>query len=340
MFIAVFVIEIILRVCIPYYVRPPYLQRVFEITPNVMPGLVGIKNYSINSLGVRGDEIEKPYDHYVIAIGGSTTECLSLDDNETWPYLIQKMLNEKGKHVWVGNAGKSGAKIQEHVEDLPQLIKQFPQVKTVVILVGVNEVYAILRNTLEQNSSFNFSIPEFLKNLFVWKQIQTFSRKYFTQVHLNQENTADYYKLVRENRRRSSKVDTAPDFSNYLIQYQASIRQLNEICTENAVRCIFLTQPTMWRENLNSEEDSLLWFGWGGYDQMTSGKYYSVEVLSKVMSKLNDALLRECKNQKLECIDLANLLEKDTTTFYDDCHFNISGSLKVAKILSGYLINP
>ncbi|KIX12937.1 hypothetical protein X474_16690 [Dethiosulfatarculus sandiegensis] len=32
------------------------------------------------------------------------------------------------------------------------------------------------------------------------------------------------------------------------------------------------------------------------------------------------------KQEKYPCLDLAELLPKDTTVFYDDCHFNEGGA--------------
>jgi hypothetical protein len=41
----------------------------------------------------------------------------------------------------------------------------------------------------------------------------------------------------------------------------------------------------------------------------------------------------------VECIDLATTLEKDTTVFYDDVHFNESGAQKVSKTVSNYFLS-
>jgi len=38
-------------------------------------------------------------------------------------------------------------------------------------------------------------------------------------------------------------------------------------------------------------------------------------------------------------LDLASLLQKDTTVFYDDVHFNESGAEKVSNIIAQYFFN-
>ena len=56
------------------------------------------------------------------------------------------------------------------------------------------------------------------------------------------------------------------------------------------------------------------------------------------MGMYNETLLTVCRNRRIECIDLESSLPKDTTVFYDDVHFNVSGSRKVAEIVSNYLL--
>jgi len=53
---------------------------------------------------------------------------------------------------------------------------------------------------------------------------------------------------------------------------------------------------------------------------------------------LPSASLRICQERRVECLDLAPLLEKDTTVFYDDVHFNESGARKVAQAVSRYVL--
>ena len=65
--------------------------------------------------------------------------------------------------------------------------------------------------------------------------------------------------------------------------------------------------------------------------------YYTVRALNEGMTGYNAALLQVCKDRGVECIDLASLLPKDLTTFYDDEHFNENGAARVAEIVAEYL---
>ena len=67
-----------------------------------------------NSHGFRGNEFEKekPDNTFrIFTLGGSTTEGVGAEDDETWPAHLQQIINEKitGKNIEVINFGLSGA---------------------------------------------------------------------------------------------------------------------------------------------------------------------------------------------------------------------------------------
>src|SRR5260370_37805028 len=94
----------------------------------------------------------------------------------------------------------------------------------------------------------------------------------------------------------------------------------------------------MWKPGLSEELNSLLWLGGVGDFQRKSAKpYYSVEALANGMKQYNDVLLRVCRQRGIESVDLS-YLEKDTTVFYDDVHFNEGGARKVSSVLASYFL--
>ena len=92
----------------------------------------------------------------------------------------------------------------------------------------------------------------------------------------------------------------------------------------------------MWRENLSPEENALLWFGWVRRESQPSG-YLSAADLAIAMDTFNRELLSVCAHDRMECFDLASMVPKDTTAFYDDAHFNEGGARIVADLLADYL---
>jgi hypothetical protein len=103
---------------------------------------------------------------------------------------------------------------------------------------------------------------------------------------------------------------------------------------------IIMTQPTMWKPGLSQELEGLLWLGgMGNYQNESHKVYYSSEALGKGMNLYNNTLLEICRMRQVECVDLSSILEKDTTVFFDDDHFNESGAKKVSTVLSTYILS-
>ncbi|MCI0545958.1 MAG: SGNH/GDSL hydrolase family protein, partial [Candidatus Rokubacteria bacterium] len=137
--------ELCLRALAPraggFYVWAPGLERTFHPLPGTMPGVEGPSSFRINSIGLRSAEPAAGSDPRILCVGGSTTECLYLDQEETWPALVEKQL---GPGAWVGNAGRSGRQTRDHVVQLERLLPLFEGLDRVVLLVGVNDLGLVL----------------------------------------------------------------------------------------------------------------------------------------------------------------------------------------------------
>ncbi len=357
--LALLVAEAALRLALPnsYYIWPPNLRQVFRPDPKTVPGISGESQFEINSLGLRGDELTPSRTYRILAIGGSTTECLYLDQLKTWPHLLQAALNDSthsGK-VWVGIAGMSGRNTRHHLIAMRYLPIEKMRIDAVVLLIGVNDFQeylanphspskseeALLNETFTGGMRHSQSDDPFFKKTAIWRLLRNVKTQYLRKVDQNkvQDHFGKILDTWREHRRRATKIRTElPELTPDLESYANNVNQLIDIAKQKSVRLIFITQPTMWKPGLSEELNSLLWFGGVGDFQRESGKpYYSVEALANGMKQYNDVLLRVCRQRGIECIDLA-YLEKDATVFYDDVHFNESGAKKVASVLASYFL--
>jgi lysophospholipase L1-like esterase len=362
---ALVVAETILRFALPangFYVWPPHLQRVFKPYQDVMPGISGESRFESNSLGIRGDEPRSSHTYRILAIGGSTTECLYLDQFETWPYLLQKTLNENAPfhNVWVGNAGMGGRTTRHHLTAMRYLPLKEMRVDAVIFLVGFNDfskrlsqdesydphflarpganeklVYETFRGT----SMRPYTNSPFFKKTALWQMLMKAKEMFLRKNIEVQDEAGRFYVTWRELRQGASEIrNELPKLSSALEEYARNINMIIDVAQQKSVRLIFLTQPTMWKPGLSEELSSLLWGGRVGALQQISGKpYYSVEALEIGMKRYNEILLNICQTRGMECIDLSDL-EKDTTVFYDDAHFNESGARKISMVLSNHIL--
>ena len=101
-----------------------------------------------------------------------------------------------------------------------------------------------------------------------------------------------------------------------------------------------MTQPTIWRDDLPRESLERLWVGGPPLNEpVEGGEYFTVDALARGMTQFNDAMLSVCRNRGIECIDLANELQKDSSYFWDDVHYTDRGSRRVADIVAGHLLD-
>jgi hypothetical protein len=148
-------------------------------------------------------------------------------------------------------------------------------------------------------------------------------------------NFEDY--LVQQRKlRNKSKTVPLPDLGSAIEQYRKGVLALSAECGKQGLRCLFLTQPTMWRDDLNQTERDLIWSGGVGLPGATKG-YVSIDDLARAMARYNRTLLDACSSKGLECYDLATHVPKDESAMFDDYHFNENGAHIVAGLLAGYL---
>ena len=364
--IAVVLCELGLRALLPsagdYYAHKPYLRVNFEPSPKIMPGIEGVSRYFVNSMGVRGDEFSHDDTYRILAIGGSTTECNYLDQSETWQFLLQEKLNKNTQNhkVWVGNVGKGGITSRHHILQMKYLLPQFEDIDAVIMLLGLND----LSNRLAQDIHYdphsldrpgskekqlleafsvlpvghNLALP-YYKRAALWHLGRKVKYRIFHSGHI-QDRGGRYLQSWRRHRRNATTIrNELPDLSTALEEYCRNIDTIVDLARDKSVRIIFVTQPVLWRSGLPDELKNLLWFGGvGRYRQSIEREYYSVEALATGMDMYNETLLWVSRIRQVECFDLASCLVKDTTVFYDDCHFNEDGSERVAELLARYLL--
>ena len=358
------VAEVALRMTSPsgYLIWKPNFSTTFYPEPGVMPGITGESRLRTSSIGLRADELTTAHAYRILTLGGSTTECLFLDQSETWPQLVQDALNSnpKAPWTWVGNGGLSGRNSRHHVMAVRHLQLGDMKLDAIVVLAGANDLSIQLsqgdafdpkalqrpdqqRSLIEETfTGMRRSNPHepWLKQMMLWQLARTLKAKVIGKPNtgLVQDQAGDIYVKWRKHRQEATDIrPLLPDLSAGLDEYTRNLKEMAALARARSTRLILLTQPTLWGPGLSRELESLLWMGGIGEFQAHAGQpYYAAEALAKGVEQYNDAVLAVCRSEGLECIDLTHL-ERDVSTYYDDFHFNENGARKVARIVSTYL---
>ncbi len=347
-------------------------ERVFEPDSRFVHGIKGPARYVVNQQGIRGREFGPDSAEYrVLLVGGSTTECGMLDEEENWGSVAERDLavTADGRDVWVGNVGRSGLASRDHAVTIKYLLRQYPRIDLVVVLVGVNDLTAALRQVGPYRSPAPLSDPEAeeiqVRNAFAlsprgFREVLTAEMvpegtSWYRKTHLFQlakrARTGFQAKQVfrgisganlgqwRSNREQaSSTIDTLPDLVQPLAEYRQHLEMIAREAKLGGASVVFMTQPALWKPEMPASERRLLWLGGTGSFQEEPGHaYYSPPALAEAMKRYNGTMLEECTKAGLSCLDLAALMPSDTSMFYDDVHFTEAGAATVGRLLAEHI---
>jgi len=309
--------------------RGPGVHRVFRPDPRIIAGISGESHYTTDELGIRGGPFPAaPGIPRILCLGGSTTECTYLDDDATWPHLLQEELRVRSGRpawpVWVGGLGISGYTTFEHLDFLRRspLARRFDRrFDRIILLVGIDDLVRFLSGALELGPR-----PLWRRSTLVSTLAAAVQRRVLRHLLYEEEDATGRSLLERRRlRREAPQRADLPDLRKALADYQDRIAGLADACRRVHARCLFLTQPVLWQEALPAAEQGSLWMGTDG-----RGAYYTAGALRQGMDRYNSALLAVCARRGLECLDLAASLSGRPGVFYDDCHFTAAGAREVA----------
>ena len=351
--------RLVLRQPPGYFLLPPNSRDKMRIPSSMLVDMPPMARHSINAQGVRGDPLGSEQEYRILAIGGSTTACGALDAQQTWPARLQTILNDRSprRHIWVGNLGKDGLSTRHHLVTMSRFLPQHPKVDTVLFLVGVNDLLGRLAADkqfqplsvaqIENDSNVlarAFAImpreadsKPWFRKLGLWRLAARLRRELHSLTAPPPEQAVAKARAERQNARiLRAKL---PDLGPALREYGQNLETLIARARERGLRVIFITQPALWKpEGTTPEETQTLMFGLVGPQRSKATDFYAAAALAEGMARYNEVLRRVCRENNIECIDLAAKLKPDLSVFYDDFHFNISGAGQVAQVVADHLL--
>ena len=316
--------------------RWPHLTRIFTPDPAIMPGIEGRSEFTTNSMGIRGTELPPAKQAYrILCVGGSTTECLYLDNNETWSAQLENMLNNsfENRKFWVGNTGIAGYSTTQHLSFVQrsEIITRFD---CLLFMIGINDLTAFLMSRdrtllVQPNRAPDFRIP-FWKHSRILNLLRTQWHLWKHSYDVEDPGGANY-QLRRHIRRTSPRTNRLPEhFDIALRNYRTSIHQIVTTCMNKGVTPLFATQPVLWSSEMSEASKDLLWMG-----ALEEGRFLTETRLREAIELYNRTLREYCQQHQIGCIDLASMDGRETF-FYDDCHFNEAGSQMVSRIMTDW----
>lgn len=331
---------------LPSLPRAANLTYEMHVTGVETPGLSGTTRFTTESHGLRcRTEVvtPKPAGLYrIICVGGSTTECAYLDDKDAWPALIEEGLSRRfpARRFQVAGAGVSGTTSADHVTQVSRdLLRLEPD--CIILMCGLNDHF---RRGGVQAASFAGIEAWFVSHSMTVRRIERVRLRLAEGPPsglqpIVQDEAGRYYAEMRRQCAATPVADSDEAFDalhDPLPDFARNLERIADACDAAGVRLVLVTHPNIYRLDLGKEEQRLLW--------MTAlikvdGRQPPLGWHMRNLSLFNRTIGVLGASRHLLTIDAAKNLPKDTSVFYDDCHFNISGSRLLADLITPELIS-
>ena len=323
------------------YAWPPEYQATFEIEGGMLPGISGTKFANANSKGFRGREIQQNDAKRIAVIGGSAAECLYLDQDETWPQIIENKLSKIYGQVWVGNLGRSGFDSRHHINQIKYLLSDRDSLDLIIVMVGINDLYSVLKH----RGKYIDSVPRiepFYKKTALWSLLLKMNN-WVVAGRTSPREIENFTKARNVLKWRIFRVDdrvrfnALPRIDSALLDYRNHIDQIILAAKKKARNLLLLTQPAIY-DSSGKFENLICFGGIGDYLEGSSRGYFDQKTLRIGLNKFNGITIESAKKFGVQYLDIAGELSRDTTVFYDDCHFNERGAAIVAELISAEIL--
>lgn len=348
-FVDVVTLELLLRIWTPPEIRMrgnQILLKKNQVTENNYDfSSDKIKNNIIvrrNSLGFRGAEPPVNFSQRVslVAVGGSTTECVFITEGKTWVDAVTRNLEPNFPGIWINNAGIDGHSTCGHIALVEQYLSKLKP-NFAMFLVGINDMAVETCRIEDKKTLVSSEVTGFAQSIFDKSMVYTYldylvHRKVAHGMVAMRDSIFDYNVLGDSTYYDKYSSDDNEKFDKLLVDYRQRLETLLSKTKESSIKPILITQPAVYGKGIDPTT---------GVDladlvvaDFTEGKKTRKgEEKWRLLEKYNQVTRDVAIKHNIPLIDLASEMPKDTKYYYDFIHYTELGAQKVGEIVSGHL---
>ena len=296
-----------------------------------------------NSLGFKGEEPPPDFNNWltIVTVGGSTTECLEIAPEKTWPHLLGMKLKQNFPKLWLNNAGFAGQSTFGHYVLIRDFLSKLKP-KVVIFLIGINDVGIsdAREPDTRMTTKISFrSLDKFLSSLAYRSEVASvllnLYRYYFPksvlaigQRDMGELDLTTLPKLEMSLEKQSALKKTYVE--KYVPLFEVRLRRLLKITRDNGMDPVLLTQPVVYGKLVDDVtgvdfSDKAVGYGLNG------------EVGRDILTLYNNVTRRVGREKGVLVIDLAREMPQSSTYYYDLMHFSNEGNDQLATIVAQQL---
>lgn len=276
-------------------------------------------------------------------VGGSTVECSALAAGKRWPDVLGRVLSEGvgDRKVTVLNLGVSGTDSRAYLATVAEHAVKL-DLDYLVFLMGANDLFRVglEENPLQEEGAFR-QVPRLgAKGAVLRLQLARRLRILFNRARGTEFYVADIGVGQPYFAARVGEISTLPVLDDEIVtisddmleDYERNVISLAALSAAHGIRPVFLTQPMLWKNEMDETEQSVDWLI--GTVIRNGARYrLTPESQSRSLESLNERLLEICARERLDCVDVASRIPRSLDYFYDSVHFNENGAEEVAAVV-------
>ena len=324
----------------------PNLRLSIE-TEEGLPGITGKNVFTTNNMGFRGDNLASPKprgEFRIFLVGGSTAECLTVDDSQAINTVLQNELTRNipaGITARVYNAGKSGDRSYDHIAMIVhRLVHLEPDM--IVVFAGFNDLNASMKNAdylHYRNNGYEGRLAAPTLAMMLVTEFELGRRVHSVIRSLTGKTDRQVFEEipVKTNYREKVKVRLSVPVSNEtprtdLPAYRRNLTTIEGVTRAHGIRLIFMTQPSSWNSSI---DPSIRNWHWMTY---RAGTTYREDSMDAALTSVNNVTLEVSSARGIPVLDLAKSIPKSTEFFIDDVHFTAKGAQEIGSRLASLIL--
>jgi lysophospholipase L1-like esterase len=312
---------------------PRRMNTTIDVRATDLPGMPpGLRHVTTDEKGFRvNPRVDYGAKHAlrIFAIGGSTTEDITLGDESTWTHRVQEGIAKQGKSVEIVNTGVSGLRAANHLATLKVVARLEPDL--IIFLIGANDWDKQIKDRFERNFWKPVSLRDSALGLILDGAVISPVRRRITgRTWADEAHVVDGLEGLTRSGQLSLHRSVTHTFrpTEVSADYAATLREISSLCKENRLTCLFMTQPNAYSEVTPADLRSRFWMTppWATYT-------LDLESMIHIASLYNEFLKSFAAQEEHPLCDLAPGMEPLPQFFYDDLHFTDEGARRVAGLV-------
>jgi len=268
-------------------------------------------------------------DRSVVFLGGSTTECLYVDAENRFPYVVGAILEqETGKKINSYNGAMAGANSLNALDVLVNKVMPL-QPRVVVFMENINDLSTLLYEGTYWNRNTSRSPIETLKkSKLVGKLLKEICIPNLNYAYRNLKSMfvsepGDEFAGVR-----GKKLQVDQDMLTR--EFAMNLQTIVDVCQIRGIVPVLMTQGN----RITGHPDPVVAAYVNRFRQDTGLSYREFK---EIYDAFNETIRRVGRRNQVTVIDLAAAVPPDKYHFYDMVHFNDRGSRYAAGLIAARL---